>query len=44
MKRITLDNIRTSLATLTHAIEIPPDVADRARVAVFRMLEVGRQD
>ncbi|HSO49959.1 MAG TPA: quinolinate synthase NadA, partial [Acidimicrobiia bacterium] len=44
MKRITLDNIRTSLATLTHAIEIPPEVADRARVAVFRMLEVGRQD
>jgi quinolinate synthase len=44
MKRITLDNIRSSLATLTHRIEIPPDVAERARVAVMRMLEVGRQD
>jgi len=44
MKRITLDNIRTSLATLTHSVEIAPDVAERARLAVFRMLEVGRQD
>ena len=44
MKRITLDNIRTSLATLTHRIEIAPDIAERARVAVMRMLEVGRQD
>lgn len=44
MKRITLDNIRTSLATLTHQVEIPADIAERARVAVTRMLEVGRQD
>ncbi len=44
MKRITLDNIRTSLATLTHQVEIDPDIAERARVAVMRMLEVGRQD
>ena len=44
MKRITLDNIRTSLATLTHQVEIPPEVADRARQAVMRMLEVGRKD
>jgi quinolinate synthase len=44
MKRITLDNIRSSLATLTHQVEIPPEVADRARQAVMRMLEVGRKD
>ncbi|MGH8943740.1 MAG: quinolinate synthase NadA [Acidimicrobiia bacterium] len=44
MKRITLDNIRTSLATLTHQVEIAPEVADRARRAVMRMLEVGRKD
>jgi len=44
MKRITLDNIRTSLATLTHQVEIAPEVADRARHAVMRMLEVGRKD
>ena len=44
MKRITLDNIRTSLATLTHQVEIEPHIAERARLAVSRMLEVGRQD
>lgn len=44
MKRITLDNIRTSLATVTHQVEIAPDVIDRARQAVERMLEVGRKD
>jgi quinolinate synthase len=44
MKRITLENIRTSLATLTHRVEIPPEIAERARTAVMRMLEVGRQD
>ncbi|HSJ83334.1 MAG TPA: quinolinate synthase NadA [Acidimicrobiia bacterium] len=44
MKRITLVGIRDSLATLTHRVEIHPEVAKRARVAVMRMLEVGRQD
>jgi quinolinate synthase len=44
MKRITLSNIRDSLATLTHQVEIDPAIADRARAAVTRMLEVGRQD
>jgi quinolinate synthase len=44
MKRITLENIRTSLVTMTHQVEIDPEVADRARAAVERMLEVGRQD
>ncbi|MCI0544443.1 MAG: quinolinate synthase NadA [Actinobacteria bacterium] len=44
MKRITLDNIRTSLETMTHQVEIPPDIAERARLAVTRMLAVGRQD
>ena len=44
MKRITLDNIRTSLATMTHQVRIDPAVADRARAAVERMLVVGRQD
>ncbi|HLF61700.1 MAG TPA: quinolinate synthase NadA [Acidimicrobiia bacterium] len=44
MKRITLHNIRDSLATLTHQIEIDPEIAGRARRAVTRMLEVGRQD
>jgi quinolinate synthase len=44
MKRITLDNIRASLETMTHQVEIDPDVSERARNAVMRMLEVGRKD
>jgi len=44
MKRITLDKIRGSLETMTHRVEIPEEVAQRARRAVTRMLEVGRQD
>jgi quinolinate synthase len=44
MKRITLENIRTSLATMTHRVEVSPEIAERARKAVFRMLDVGRQD
>jgi quinolinate synthase len=44
MKRITLDNIRSSLENLEHRVEIDPDIAERARRAVMRMLEVGRKD
>jgi len=44
MKRITLSKIERSLRTMTHQVEIPQDVAERARQAVARMLEVGRQD
>lgn len=43
MKRITLDNIRTSLELMQHKVEIAPDIADRARRAVERMLEVKRK-
>lgn len=44
MKKITLKNIKTSLETMTHQVEIPEEIAERARQAVQRMLEVGRQD
>jgi len=44
MKRITLGNIKRSLETMTYQVEIPEVVAERARRAVTRMLEVGRQD
>ena len=40
MKRITLGNIRRSLETLEGAITVPADVAERARLAVERMLAV----
>lgn len=42
MKRITLPGVLKSLRTMTHRIEIPEDVAARARVTVERMLAVGR--
>lgn len=38
MKRITLANIERALLTLTPAVEIDPDIAVRARLAVERML------
>ena len=40
MKRITLANIRRSLETMTHEVEIDAAVAARARRAVERMLAV----
>ncbi len=41
MKRITLPGLRRALETLTHEVTIDPAVADRARLAVERMLAVG---
>src|SRR5258708_22484735 len=41
MKRITLGNIRHALETMTHEVTIAPEIADRARGAVERMLEIG---
>jgi quinolinate synthase len=42
MKKITLENIQASLETLSPAVEIDPAIASRARIAVERMLAVGR--
>ncbi len=42
MKRITLDRILQSLQALAPQIDVPPDTAARARLALERMLEVGR--
>src|SRR6266852_2134446 len=41
MKRITLGNIRHALETMTHEVTIAPEIADRARRAVERMLAIG---
>jgi quinolinate synthase len=41
MKRITLPKILRSLETMTHRIEIDPDVAARAARSVERMLEMS---
>ncbi|TGS62758.1 quinolinate synthase NadA [Mesorhizobium sp. M3A.F.Ca.ET.201.01.1.1] len=40
MKRITLANIRTALEENRHIVTIDPDVAERARQAVERMLAI----
>ena len=40
MKRITLANIRKALETLEPRVEIDPAMADRARLAVQRMLDI----
>ena len=42
MNTITLPKILHSLQTMTHEVTIDPAVADRARLAVERMLAVGR--
>ncbi|WP_049973968.1 quinolinate synthase NadA [Azospirillum sp. B4] len=42
MKRVSLSNILESLRTLEPKVEIDPAVAQRARLAVERMLAVGR--
>ena len=41
MKRNTLAKIRHSLETMTHEVTIDPEVAERARASVERMLAVG---
>lgn len=44
MKRITLPNIHACLRELKHEVTVPADVAARARRALDRMLDVGRQE
>ena len=40
MKRISLKTIRRALETLTHEVTVEPELAERARAAVERMLAV----
>jgi quinolinate synthase len=40
MKRNTLAKIRHALETMTNVVEVDPEVAERARAAVDRMLAV----
>src|SRR6266853_4252807 len=41
MKRISLRNIREALETMTHEVTVAPEIAERARRSVERMLEIG---
>jgi quinolinate synthase len=42
MKQITLPRILRSLETMEHEVVVEPEIAERARRAVERMLAVGR--
>jgi len=44
MKRITLPKILRSLETMETRVEVAPEVTSRARLAVERMLAVGRRE
>ena len=41
MKRITLENLYMSLVGEEPVVEVPKDIADRARVSIERMLEMS---
>jgi quinolinate synthase len=38
MKMTTLDKIERSLRDMVHPITVPPEIADRARLAIERMI------
>jgi quinolinate synthase len=42
MKRITLDKVLASLETLSPAVELEPDIMERARAPLERMVRTGR--
>jgi quinolinate synthase len=44
MQRITLQNIYACLRDLKHEVDVPADIAARARAALARMLAVGRRE
>ena len=44
MKRITLPKILRSLETMQHEVLVDPEVGARAKLAVERMLAVGRRE
>ena len=41
MKMITLPGLRDSLRDMKYEVTVPPDVADRARVPIERMVAIG---
>ena len=41
MKMITLEKLRDSLRDLKHEVRVEPEIADRARLALERMVSIG---
>lgn len=44
MKRITLEKVVRSLETLQPTVELSPELIERARMPLDRMIEIGRED
>jgi quinolinate synthase len=44
MKLITLDNVLRALETLSPEVEIPPEIMQKARAPLDKMVEMGRGD
>jgi quinolinate synthase len=44
MKRITLDRVLKCLQDMAPSVDVPPEVAARARQSLERMLAIGRRD
>jgi quinolinate synthase len=42
MKKTTLQDLCRSLETMRYEISLDPDIADRARAAIERMIAIGR--
>ncbi len=43
MQMITLEKVLWSLHTMTGVVEVDPQVADRARLAVQRMIDLSQR-
>jgi quinolinate synthase len=41
MKMITLPKLRDSLAEMKFEVSVPPEVAERARIPIERMVAIG---
>ena len=41
MKKITLEKVLSSLETLEPVVTVPPEIADRARSSIQRMVGIG---
>jgi quinolinate synthase len=41
MKMITLPKLRDSLREMKHEVKVPPEIAERARVPIERMVAIG---
>jgi quinolinate synthase len=41
MKKISLEDVAAALENMQYEVRVPPEIADRARVAIERMIAIG---